>query len=139
VRTLTEPRLITWAAVTTDINLVAKRAGEAGYQVFGPRDGSRARPDGKVLKWKSLGVAHQYSSQGIDPIPFFIEWDRDSLHPSEDSPKGCELDTFEIEHPVPLGLSSMLGKLGIEAKVRLGKEPRLVAMLKTPKGRGSIQ
>jgi Glyoxalase-like domain len=139
LRTLTEPRLITWAAATTDINFVAKRAGEAGYQVFGPRDGSRARPDGKVLKWKSLGVAHQYSSQGIDPIPFFIEWDRDSLHPSEDSPKGCELDTFEIEHPVPLGLSSMLGKLGIEAKVRLGKEPRLVAMLKTPKGRGSIQ
>ena len=138
VRTLTEPRLITWAATTGDINLVAKKAGDAGYQVFGPREGSRARPDGKVLKWESLGVVSQFGTQGVDPVPFFIEWATGSLHPSEDSPKGCELETFEIEHPNPSGVISMLTKLGIEAKVKLGKEPRLVAQLKTPKGRQSM-
>src|SRR5437870_2630028 len=45
VRTLSQPRLITWAAMTTDISAMAKNAREAGYQVFGPREGSRSRPD----------------------------------------------------------------------------------------------
>ena len=135
VRGLNEPRLITWAANTTDINLVAKRAAEAGYQVFGPTNGSRARPNGALLKWKSLGVTNQLGKQGVEPIPFFIEWAPDSLHPAEDSPKGCEFETFEIEHPSPADVSSMLGKLGIDIKVKQSSESRLVAMLKTPKGR----
>ncbi len=135
VRTLTEPRLITWAAVTTDINAIAKKAREAGHQIFGPRDGSRARPDGKVLKWKTLGVLNKFGLQGVEPIPFFIEWAADSLHPSQDSPKGCELQSFEIEYPEPAGVTQLLTDLGIEAKVRQATNVRLTAMLKTPKGK----
>lgn len=135
VRGLNEPRLINWAANTADISLVAKRASEAGYQVLGPNNGSRARPDGMLLKWKSLGVMNQLGKQGVEPIPFFIEWASDSLHPAVDSPKGCELETFEIEHPSPAEVSTMLGKLGIDMKVKQSSEPRLVAILKTPNGR----
>src|SRR5206468_5457227 len=72
VRTLSEPRLITWAARTTDINAVAKMARDAGQQIFGPRDGSRARPDGTLLKWKSLGVLNKLGQPDVEPIPFFI-------------------------------------------------------------------
>jgi len=54
VRKLSEPRLIAWAAGTSDIDAVAKKARTAGYQTFGPQGGSRARPDGKVLRWKTL-------------------------------------------------------------------------------------
>jgi hypothetical protein len=78
VRKLLEPRLITWAALTTDINATAKNAQESGYQIFGPQDGSRARPDGKILKWKTLGVPNRFGLQGVEPIPFFIEWAADS-------------------------------------------------------------
>lgn len=134
VRKLTEPRLITWAALSTDINAAAGRAREAGYQLFGPRDGSRARPDGKMLKWKSMGVLNKSGLQGIEPIPFFIEWAGDSVHPSQDSPKGCEILSFEMEHPDPAGVIETLKKLGIEAKVSQAKDVRLRARLKTPKG-----
>ncbi len=135
VRKLTEPRLITWAAVTADINAVAQQARAGGHQLFGPRDGSRARPDGKTLKWKSLGVLAKFGTGGVDPIPFFIEWAADSLHPSQDSPKGCELLSFEIEHPDSAGVVGMLKNLGIEAKVKQAKDARLRATLKTPKGK----
>jgi glyoxalase-like protein len=138
VRTLDEPRLITWAATTTDVNEIAKQAREAGHQIFGPRDGSRARPNGKVLKWKTVGVVNKFGLGGVEPVPFFIEWAADSLHPSQDSPKGCELQSFEIEHPNPVGMSEMLKKLGIEAKVRQGKEARLAAALRTPKGKVTL-
>lgn len=135
VRNLAEPRLITWAALAMDINAAAGRVRAAGYELFGPRDGSRARPDGKMLKWKSMGVISKFGLQGIDPIPFFIEWAGDSVHPTQDSPKGCELQSFEIEHPDPTGVLRTLKDLGIEANVKHAKESRLRAVLKTPKGK----
>ena len=135
VRKLIEPRLITWAALTTDINATAKKAQESGYQIFGPRDGSRARPDGKILKWKVLGLMNNFRLQGIEPVPFFIEWAGDSLHPSQDSPRGCDLLSFDMEHPDPAGVIEALKKIGIKAKVSHAKEARLRAMLKTPKGK----
>ena len=134
LRKLGEPRLITWAALTTDITATAKRARGAGLQLFGPRDGSRARPDGKLLRWKTLGVQTDFGTQGVEPIPFSIEWAGDSPHPSQDSPRGCELRSFEMEHPEPAGVIGVLKKLGIEAKVKSAKEARLRATLKTPKG-----
>jgi hypothetical protein len=134
LRKLSGPRLITWAAATADINAIAKNAHEAGYQLFGPCDGSRVRPDGKVLKWKTLGVMNELGVEGIEPIPFFIEWARDSLHPSQDSPKGCELRSFEIEHPDPASLMDALRKLGVEANVKQASNARLKATLKTPNG-----
>ncbi len=133
IRKLIEPRLITWAAGTNDIDVLAKKVKESSFEIFGPRDGSRSRPDGKVLKWKSLGVMNKFGDQGIEPFPFFIQWSADSLHPSQDSPKGCELESFQIEYPRPADLIDALKKFGIEAKVKEGKSVRLIATLKTPK------
>jgi hypothetical protein len=138
VRTLSEPRLITWAARTTEVNAIAKEAREAGHQIFGPRDGSRARPDGKVLKWKTVGVVNKFGQEGVEPIPFFIEWAADSLHPSQDSPKGCELQSFEIEHPNPADVIEVLKKLGIGAEVKRARKVSLVATLNTPKGKVTL-
>src|SRR5215813_5217737 len=53
VRPLTEPRLITFAVTTKDIESAAAAARKAGYPVFGPRSGSRQTLSGKMLRWKS--------------------------------------------------------------------------------------
>ena len=71
---------------------------------------------------------------GIDPIPFFIQWESDSPHPSQDSPKGCELTAFGIEHPKPAAVNDVLGKLGIEAAVKAGERVALWATMRTAKG-----
>jgi hypothetical protein len=134
VRALREPRFITWAAAADDINARAKTARDAGYQIFGPVDGSRAQPDGRLLRWKSMRVANAFGTKELQPIPFFIEWAASSEHPSEDSPKGCELRSFGIEHPDPQGVSDALKKLGIEAGVNKATEARLIATLSTPRG-----
>jgi Glyoxalase-like domain len=134
VRALALPRLITWAAATSDVDTLAKRAHAAGFEIFGPQAGSRARPDGKVLKWRTLGVKSDLAAGGIDPIPFFIQWDADSLHPSQDSPKGCELVAFGIQHPTPAAVRNMLVKLGIEASVKSGERVALSATVRTPNG-----
>ena len=138
LRTLSEPRLITWAAAAKDVEALAKKAREAGLEVFGPQPGSRERPDGKVLRWKTLGVKVDLAADGVDPIPFFIEWASDSLHPSQDSPRGCELLALEVAHPKAADVNAVLAKLGIEAAVKSGQRARLSATLRTPKGDSSL-
>jgi hypothetical protein len=134
LKKMTEPYLITWAAKSGDMDALAKRAKEHSFEIFGPRDGSRARPDGKILKWRTLAIANQFGNKSIESFPFFIQWSADSLHPSQDSPKGCELESFEIEHPKASELQDAFSKLAIEIKVREAKSIRLVATIKTPKG-----
>ena len=134
VRKLAQPRVINWAAATSDIASLARRAGEGGRQVFGPRDGSRARPDGGTVRWQTLGIMHQLASELVDPIPFFIEWAADAIHPSQDSPAGCVLQSFVIEAPNASAIGAELRRLGIEAAVKEAKTLKLVATLKTPKG-----
>ena len=134
LRKLTEPRLVTWAAASKDIEGLAKKARAAGFEVFGPQPGSRTRPDGKVLRWKTLGIQNSLGANGVGPVPFFIEWAPDSLHPSEDSPKGAELSAFEIAHPKPDEVRNALSKLGIEVNVKTGERALLTAALRTPRG-----
>jgi Glyoxalase-like domain len=134
IRTLSEPRLITWAAGTTDIEAVARRAKAAGYQVFGPADGSRARPDGSRLAWRTLGIANTLAVANVDPIPFFIRWSANTVHPSIDSPKGCVLKELRMTHPNVSAVTTVLGAVGIEADVTNAPNLAIRATLATPNG-----
>ncbi len=126
-----EPRLLTWAAMTTDIHAVATQAHAAGFACNGPMAGSRARPDGAMLHWKTLFLETDVGLQ----IPFFIEWDAAARHPSEDSPVGCTLQAFEMESPQPEELRAALRQLGIDANVVRGNEARLNVVFDSPNGR----
>src|SRR5262249_46137581 len=95
--TLREPRLIGWAVHTEDIAALAKKALAAGFAIDGPNDGSRARPDGKTLRWKSFRLKDDRG--GL--LPFFIEWSHESVHPSADAPAGCSLARFLLQSPTP--------------------------------------
>jgi hypothetical protein len=135
VRTLVEPRLIGWAAATSDIEGLAKTARDGGQQVFGPRDGARARPDGTMIRWKTLGIVTDLMQDAVDPIPFFIEWAADSVHPSQDSPKGCELQSIDLEAPNPAAVGDVLKAVGIEANVTQARTTSLRVTLGTSEGK----
>jgi hypothetical protein len=134
IRGLSAPRLITWAAATTNILSLLHLATEAGYAFEGPIDGSRVKPDGSILRWKTLRVLTDCG----DAIPFFIEWDADTEHPSEDSPLGCRLVAFEIHHPEADRVRETLRKLGITTTVHPGMKAQLEAVVDTPAGRVRI-
>src|SRR5947199_8494730 len=54
---MTDPRLIGWAVHPPDITAVAKQLRENHVAFTGPDDGSRKRPDGSVLTWKTINLA----------------------------------------------------------------------------------
>ncbi len=133
---LASPRLVLWASATTDIHGLAQQAKAGKQSVMGPMDGARQRPDGKLLKWRTLNVVREADKDLIyfNIVPFFIQWDKDSLHPSVDSPSGCELLALEFEHPEAEKIAAFMLLLGINAKIAKADSPAIKATLKTSKG-----
>jgi hypothetical protein len=127
---LSEPRFIAWAVAVESVADVAKRARAANIVSIGPLDGSRAQSDGSLLTWKTLRI-----DSPIEGVPFFIEWRTEAAHPSQNSPAGCRLTSFEIEHTDPEQIGRVLRSLGAEeAVITPGSRVRLKARLRAPKG-----
>ena len=128
--TLIEPRLIAWAVHANDLAELAALATSAGFSVDGPAEGSRSRPDDKVLRWQLLHLQHNH--EGL--LPFFIEWHPESVHPSADAPVGCRLTSFYLQSPDPLGLTRTCQTLGVGVTVEEGPAPLLCARITGPRG-----
>ena len=130
IRSMTDPRLIGWAVHPPDIAALAKQLHENKVEFTGPDDGSRKRPDGHVLNWKTINLADD--RHGL--LPFFIEWSADSVHPSKDAPAKCTLDYFEILSTDPQELAATLKRIGIDYPVQRSDKTRLQAVISGPKG-----
>src|SRR5438874_11856043 len=82
------PRLIGWASHVDDMDALARKLTGANVAFEPPKPGSRKRPSGQLLRWKALTLRDDQG--GL--LPFFIEWDKESPHPSTDAPGGCRLE-----------------------------------------------
>ena len=130
IRQMKDPRLIGWAVHPSDIAATAilLRDNQVAFQ--GPEDGSRKRPDGRVLHWKTINLADD--RHGL--LPFFIEWGADSVHPAKDAPKRCQLDYFEVMSADSAELSLAFQRIGVELPVERSDRDRLRAHITGPKG-----
>ena len=125
LRKLTEPRLIGWAAHPGDLSELASRLRKGNIAFDGPNPGSRKRPDGRLLQWKTLNL--QDNRDGL--LPFFIEWSADTVHPSVDAPRGCHLARFELLTPNPEELSSTAAVMGLGVEIAKSDKPQLRATI----------
>ena len=114
--------LVGWAAHHADIDAFAAHLKQQGFDIEGPLQGSRKRPDGRVLTWKVMRLKQNPTLL----LPFFIEWSAGSVHPSVDSPQGCELSRFQavVRGDDALIVSRQLDALGLDLPLtRLDAEP----------------
>jgi len=125
LRAIREPRLIGWAAHTNDLASLVQKTTAAGIAIENPRDGSRVRPDGKTLQWRSFALKKDFG--GV--LPFFIEWNLNSIHPSQDAPSGCILQHFFIESPAIEDVRLVASKLGLQVELKPAKTPVLRARI----------
>jgi hypothetical protein len=129
LKKLSEPRLVGWAAHPGDLQVFAADLAKAGITAEGPTPGSRKRPDGSALHWKTLNLKDD--ADGL--LPFFIEWDANSPHPSTDAPSGCQLLDFELLTPDPAVLAKSIAPLNLKAPIAKGSLPQLHAVISGPK------
>lgn len=130
IKKLETPKVMEWAAHVDDIEGLAKRLRDQKIAFDGPQAGSRKRPDGRVLNWKTLAV--EDNRRGL--LPFFIQWGVDSVHPSVDAPGGCRLESFALADSDPASLTRTLGQLGLDVPVVRADNPGLQVRIVGPKG-----
>jgi|SRR5579872_156687 len=133
---LDEPVIVGWAQHPGDIESFAQRLKGEGVEVTGPQPGSRKRPDGRILNWKTLALKDD--AKGL--FPFFIEWGAGSIHPSVDSPQGCSLELFEAfaREKELVQLHHRAGQLNLDLKITPSRGIYLHAVVAGPKGRLDI-
>ncbi|HEY8811053.1 MAG TPA: VOC family protein [Candidatus Dormibacteraeota bacterium] len=125
--------LATWAVRVSDIDALKKRLGDAGVATEGPLPGSRLRPDGVLLEWRTLRVGG-----GLEPaIPFFIEWKIEAdQHPGAspvEHPAGAVLlRGVRLASPRPEALADRLRVVldeGVDYQVEAGEAEQPVAIV----------
>ncbi|HTA57697.1 MAG TPA: VOC family protein [Candidatus Baltobacteraceae bacterium] len=133
LRSLQGNALLGWAAHVDDLSVLADRLRAVGVIYSGPTPGSRKRPDGGVLEWKTLELADTAS----DILPFFIEWAPGTIHPSVDAPKGCSLARFSAETPDSKQTITALKALGLDLSVSRGSPAETIfrCVVEGPKGK----
>jgi catechol 2,3-dioxygenase-like lactoylglutathione lyase family enzyme len=130
LKSLKTPTLVGWAAHPGNLDEFAKTLKASDIAFDGPRNGSRARPDGKLLKWKTVNLADDHN--GV--LPFFIEWDSSSVHPSQDAPAGCRLEFFSIADPDPVRMTKTCKLLALSVPIVHGNKSELRARIVGTKG-----
>jgi Glyoxalase-like domain len=97
IASLTEPTIIGWAVRHKALDQLASELKDRGVPCSDPTPGSRVRPDGRTLNWRTLILADDRKGN----LPFFIDWDPTSPHPSSAAPGGCLLQEFKPTGPLP--------------------------------------
>jgi glyoxalase-like protein len=97
IATLTEPTIVGWAVRHAKLDQLALLLKERGVPCSDPIAGSRVRPEGQTLRWRMLMLADDRKGN----LPFFIEWDSATAHPSVDAPGSCLLQEFRPSGPLP--------------------------------------
>jgi hypothetical protein len=119
-----------WAVFVPDVEAARKRLGDAGFGLSEIFPGSRARPDGTLLEWKTFEI----TKPEVPGLPFFIRWGDGTTHPSQDSPSGCRLERLRVVTPDVDGLRRLFAALALDVTAEKGLKPGLDIALRCPKG-----
>ncbi|HVG09695.1 MAG TPA: VOC family protein [Thermoanaerobaculia bacterium] len=125
---------IGWAIGTRNLDATKARLEAAGFKVSPPRAGSRVRPDGQRLEWRTAGID---IPGGL--TPFLIEWGAGTAQPSTTSPKGCTLESMEIDTPQAGRLGKLVEELRLDATVREAAIEEMALTLTCPAGRVTLK
>lgn len=125
---------IGWAIGTRDLDATKTRLEAVGFKVSPPRAGSRVKPDGQRLEWRTAGI----DIPG-ELTPFLIEWGAQTPHPSTTSPSGCTLESVQIDTPQAENLGKLVAELRLGAVVREAAAEGMVLTLACPAGRVSLR
>ena len=121
------PRLINWAASTTDIDAVRHAC---------PVDPGPAHAMSRgAFSWR-ITIPDDGHLPGGGVLPTLIAWS-DARHPTDTMPDArVRLATVAAAHPEPTRIRAALAALGLGAvlKVSFDRQVRLAAMLHTPRG-----
>jgi hypothetical protein len=124
---LDRPRLIHWVARTADVDAASRHSTVPLGEVLPFERGD--------FRWR-ITVPADGHRPGAGLVPTLIQWDVPG-HPADALPKsGIALVELAGAHPEPAHVRKALAALGLADAMRVtfAREPRVAAMLRTPRG-----
>jgi Glyoxalase-like domain len=119
-----------WAAAPDDLDTAVQASLASGFDYGQVVGGQRDTADGQRLTWR-MTTAPAGEQEGV--VPFLIDW-TDSPHPAQAAPSGVTLTEFRLAAPDPERLAARLRVLGLDLRIDMADQPRLHAVLTTPRG-----
>ena len=133
---LSEPRLVNWAVRVPDMDAWAARLHALGVRTrITARD--RVNPDGRRLAWRTAAMPAATVVQGTDLtglVPFAIEWQGDTVHPSQTAPEGIVLESLAVCHPRVAMVRATMAALDLPVLVEQAEAPGLKAQVRFRQG-----
>ena len=120
-----------WAIGVADADAERAKMIAKGFKSSDVHAGSRNKPDGQTLRWKTFDP---WGTEE-DHLPFVIEWSSASAHPATSSPGGCTLVDFSMESTAVDSARAMFARAGYPLKITAGPRDKLSATIDCPKGR----
>ncbi len=125
------PQITRWALKSSNLegdSFVLKKHDVRLGQIHG---GQRKMADGGLLTWR---LVMPTSEPSIDVLPFMVDWQGSSHHPTDKLLKGCKLIGLKIFHPEAMEIEEVLQNLGVDLKVEKGEELRIIILVDSPNG-----
>ena len=117
-------RPIGWAVRTSGLDAIAGRLG------LTVRGGSRVRPSGEELRWRSAGVDEAIAEPCL---PFFIEWGEGVRLPGAENPRPATISRLVLEGN-PDRLAGWLGEHSLPIRVIDGPAEVAAVVVSTAAG-----
>jgi len=128
---INENQITRWALQSTDLQRdsdVLKSYDELLGEISG---GERQTSSGDLLKWQ---MTLPLSSPAVDLLPFFLNWENSTAHPTDHLAQACELIQLKMTHPNPTAIQNIFAKLNINIDLVQAAKTSIRAMIKTPNG-----
>ena len=119
-----------WVVSTSQPEVTVRHLRQLGYGVSDSLPGTRVKPDSTRVSW----VRFRITRPELELAPVLIHWDSSSVHPSIDSPAGCELTDLTLVVSSQAPYRRLLKALPVGVGIRKGVSPRLEVTLSCPKG-----
>jgi Glyoxalase-like domain len=116
---------IGWAVRPDDLDATARRLG------LTPHDGSRAKADGTILRWRMAGIER---TVGEPQLPWLIEWTDGTSYPGRaETPLDAHVERIELEGDAE-ALDAWLGPHALPLVLREGDAGITAVVLDGPRG-----
>lgn len=123
-----------WAVNTHNIEDTQTSLERMGFSTTDVATHHRTRTDNSNAQWSSFGVRPKIKGR-----PFFIQWSKETQHPSLVAPKGCTLKALNIATPHFLAMGALKKSFRLDSiNTRLWYTDKLTLTLDCPKGEVSF-
>jgi hypothetical protein len=117
-----------WAVRTPDLDVTVRHLGLKASA------GSRTRPDGRVLRWRTAGIEEAIREPSL---PFFMEWEEGAEQPGQelahDGPDSVAVVELQLRGD-PARIADWLGPHALPVTIRQGAPAVLKLVLAGPEG-----